>query len=108
MCNDPKSIAPSKNISVDVSISRPESRSAGATCTIYFLSSALKTRPVGCCLTCTGLNRTLPDNTPCYALRTEDAKAIKPFAQRSCPLGQCQKGVCSPTGEYELCGSALG
>ncbi|XP_065289041.1 evasin P1180-like [Dermacentor albipictus] len=107
MCNDPDAIAPSKNISIDISISRPESRSSGTACSIHFLGNELQTRPVGCCVICQGLNRTLPDKTPCYALRAEDAERIESSAHRRCPLGLCENGVCLPTGKYELCASKL-
>ncbi|KAL1485147.1 hypothetical protein MTO96_032151 [Rhipicephalus appendiculatus] len=62
-------------------------------------------KPVGCCLFCREMNRTLQDKTPCYAIPPHEALQMKLRAPRSCPLGLCENGECAPTGKYELCES---
>ncbi|KAL1482029.1 hypothetical protein MTO96_034056 [Rhipicephalus appendiculatus] len=105
MCNNPAPAESGKKISVQVSISRPESRSASTICRIPFLHGKFTMKPVGCCLFCREMNRTLQDKTPCYAIPPHEALEMKLRAPRSCPLGLCENGVCTPTGKYELCES---
>ncbi|KAL3201816.1 hypothetical protein MRX96_042781 [Rhipicephalus microplus] len=105
LCNNPEPAASGKNISVKISISRPESRSRETVCTIPFLHGQHTMKPVGCCLLCAETNRTLQDNTPCYVIPPQEALQMKLGAPRRCLLGLCENGACKPTGKYELCES---
>ncbi|KAL3201817.1 hypothetical protein MRX96_042781 [Rhipicephalus microplus] len=82
LCNNPEPAASGKNISVKISISRPESRSRETVCTIPFLHG----------------QHTM-------VIPPQEALQMKLGAPRRCLLGLCENGACKPTGKYELCES---